>query len=186
MSAFCTGHSADDAESIRTIHRALDLGIGFVPYSPWATGSSRARSARRPALPRTTGAGPTRGSWARIASATCGWPTRSRPSPTRSAPPQRRALAWLLAQGDDIAPIPGTKRVERVEENTSADGIELSAEQIAKLDSLPPPPATVTTRRACGFLSGDPPVGLGGAPIHGRVTVTSFVSTAVLAGAASG
>lgn len=48
------------------------------------------------------------------------------------------ALAWLLAQGDDIAPIPGTKRVERVEENTSADGIELSAEQIAKLDSLTP------------------------------------------------
>ncbi|WP_438271670.1 hypothetical protein [Streptomyces phaeochromogenes] len=41
-----------------------------------------------------------------------------------------------MAQGDDIAPIPGTKRVEHVEENTSADGIELSAEQIAKLDSL--------------------------------------------------
>jgi aryl-alcohol dehydrogenase-like predicted oxidoreductase len=47
------------------------------------------------------------------------------------------ALAWLLAQGDDIAPIPGTKRVSRVEENTAADGIELSAEQIERLNELP-------------------------------------------------
>jgi aryl-alcohol dehydrogenase-like predicted oxidoreductase len=49
------------------------------------------------------------------------------------------ALAWLLAQGDDIAPIPGTKRVSRVEENTAADGVELTAEQIDKLDKLTPP-----------------------------------------------
>ena len=42
------------------------------------------------------------------------------------ATPAQIALAWLLAQGDDIAPIPGTKRVSRVEENTAADGIELS------------------------------------------------------------
>jgi hypothetical protein len=48
------------------------------------------------------------------------------------------ALAWLLAQGDDIAPIPGTKRVPRVEENTAADGIELSAEQIERLNELAP------------------------------------------------
>ncbi|WP_329128622.1 aldo/keto reductase [Streptomyces sp. NBC_01476] len=48
------------------------------------------------------------------------------------------ALAWLLAQGDDIAPIPGTKRVSRVEENTAADGIELTTEQIGRLSGLPP------------------------------------------------
>jgi aryl-alcohol dehydrogenase-like predicted oxidoreductase len=48
------------------------------------------------------------------------------------------ALAWLLAQGDDIAPIPGTKRVPRVEENTAADGIELSAGQITRLNELTP------------------------------------------------
>jgi aryl-alcohol dehydrogenase-like predicted oxidoreductase len=47
-------------------------------------------------------------------------------------------LAWLLAQGGDIAPIPGTKRVSRVEENTAADGIELSAEQTARLNELTP------------------------------------------------
>jgi len=48
------------------------------------------------------------------------------------------ALAWLLAQGDDIAPIPSTKRVSRVEENTAADGVELSAEQIQRLNDLTP------------------------------------------------
>ncbi|MEU7835572.1 aldo/keto reductase [Nonomuraea sp. NPDC049129] len=54
------------------------------------------------------------------------------------ATPAQVALAWLLAQGDDIAPIPGTKRVSRVEENTAADGIQLSDEQLAALSSLPP------------------------------------------------
>ena len=48
------------------------------------------------------------------------------------------ALAWLLAQGDDIAPIPGTKRVARVEENTAADRVELSVEQVERLNSLTP------------------------------------------------
>ena len=54
------------------------------------------------------------------------------------ATPAQVALAWLLAQGDDIAPIPGTRRVARVEENTAADGIELSPEQIDKLTNLTP------------------------------------------------
>ncbi|MEU9137457.1 aldo/keto reductase [Streptomyces sp. NPDC048404] len=52
--------------------------------------------------------------------------------------PAQVALAWLLAQGDDIAPIPGTKRVTRVEENTAADGVRLTAEQIGLLSGLPP------------------------------------------------
>jgi aryl-alcohol dehydrogenase-like predicted oxidoreductase len=48
------------------------------------------------------------------------------------------ALAWLLAQGGDVVPIPGTKRVSRVEENTAADAIELTPEQLATLTALPP------------------------------------------------
>ncbi len=48
------------------------------------------------------------------------------------------SLAWLLAQGDDIVPIPGTKRVSRVEENAGADAVELSAEQLDRLDNLTP------------------------------------------------
>jgi aryl-alcohol dehydrogenase-like predicted oxidoreductase len=54
------------------------------------------------------------------------------------ATPAQVALALLLAQGGDIAPIPGTKRVSRVEENTAADAIDLSAEQIARLNDLTP------------------------------------------------
>ena len=54
------------------------------------------------------------------------------------ATPAQVALAWLLAKGDDIAPIPGTRRVSRIEENTAADGIELTAEQISRLDNLTP------------------------------------------------
>ena len=44
----------------------------------------------------------------------------------------------ILTKGDNIAPIPGTKRVSRVEENVGADGIDLSSEQIDRLDTLPP------------------------------------------------
>ncbi|GFG95782.1 aldo/keto reductase [Mycobacterium timonense] len=49
------------------------------------------------------------------------------------------ALAWLLAKGPDIVPIPGTKRVARLEENVGADAIELTPEQLARLDRLTPP-----------------------------------------------
>ncbi|WP_042395212.1 aldo/keto reductase [Streptacidiphilus carbonis] len=53
------------------------------------------------------------------------------------ATPAQVALAWVLAQGDDLAPIPGTKRVQRVEENTAADALRLTDDQIARLSSLP-------------------------------------------------
>lgn len=49
------------------------------------------------------------------------------------------ALAWLLAQGGDVVPIPGTKRVKFLEENLAADGVVLSAEQLADLDAVFPP-----------------------------------------------
>jgi aryl-alcohol dehydrogenase-like predicted oxidoreductase len=55
------------------------------------------------------------------------------------ASPAQVALAWLLAKGPDIVPIPGTKRVTRLEENAAADAIELSAEQLTRLDRLTPP-----------------------------------------------
>lgn len=54
------------------------------------------------------------------------------------ATPAQVALAWLLAQGDDLAPIPGTKRVTRVEENTAAYRLQLTDEVLARLSSLPP------------------------------------------------
>jgi aryl-alcohol dehydrogenase-like predicted oxidoreductase len=54
------------------------------------------------------------------------------------ATPAQIALAWLLAQGTDIAPIPGTRRVARVEENTGADSVALTADQLQRLHALTP------------------------------------------------
>jgi aryl-alcohol dehydrogenase-like predicted oxidoreductase len=55
------------------------------------------------------------------------------------ATPAQVALAWLLAKGLDIVPIPGTKRVARLEENVGADTVALTAEQLSRLDRLTPP-----------------------------------------------
>jgi aryl-alcohol dehydrogenase-like predicted oxidoreductase len=49
------------------------------------------------------------------------------------------ALAWLLAQGDDIVPIPGTRRVTRLEENIAATELTLSPDQLARLSAIRPP-----------------------------------------------
>ncbi|SNT00881.1 Predicted oxidoreductase [Streptosporangium subroseum] len=52
------------------------------------------------------------------------------------ATPAQVALAWLLSRGDDIVPIPGTKRVTRLEENTAAGALTLTPEQTTRLDAL--------------------------------------------------
>jgi aryl-alcohol dehydrogenase-like predicted oxidoreductase len=54
------------------------------------------------------------------------------------ATPVQVALACLLSKANDIVPIPGTKQTARVEENCTANGIELSHEQIQRLDDLTP------------------------------------------------
>jgi len=48
------------------------------------------------------------------------------------------ALAWLYAQGDDIVPIPGTKRVKYLEENAKAAAVRLTAAQVARIDAVAP------------------------------------------------
>ena len=53
--------------------------------------------------------------------------------------PGQVALAWLLAQGEDIAPIPGTKRISYLEENVAADAIELTQEQLKTLNAVAAP-----------------------------------------------
>jgi aryl-alcohol dehydrogenase-like predicted oxidoreductase len=116
-----------------------ELGIGFVPYSPlghgFLTGTIRspedlADDDWRKNNPRFTEGNLEKN--LRIVDE-----VRAVASELDATPAQI-ALAWLLAQGDDIAPIPGTKRVSRVEENTAADGIELSPEQIERLNNLTP------------------------------------------------
>jgi aryl-alcohol dehydrogenase-like predicted oxidoreductase len=115
------------------------LGIGFVPYSPlghgFLTGQIRtvddfADDDWRKDNPRFLGENFQRNlgivDEVEAVAAEAG------------ATPAQIALAWLLEQGGDIAPIPGTKRVARVEENTAAAGIELTADQIDRLNDLTP------------------------------------------------
>jgi len=60
--------------------------------------------------------------------------------------PGQLALAWLLHQGEDIVPIPGTKRRAYLEENAAADEIELSAEDLRRIDELAPAGAAAGDR----------------------------------------
>jgi aryl-alcohol dehydrogenase-like predicted oxidoreductase len=52
--------------------------------------------------------------------------------------PGQLALAWVLAQGEDIVPIPGTKRVSYLEENVGAADVELSPDDLARIDEMAP------------------------------------------------
>jgi aryl-alcohol dehydrogenase-like predicted oxidoreductase len=56
------------------------------------------------------------------------------------------ALAWVLAQGDDIIPIPGTKRLKYLEENLAALNLKLSAEDLARISATVPPQAVSGNR----------------------------------------
>jgi aryl-alcohol dehydrogenase-like predicted oxidoreductase len=60
--------------------------------------------------------------------------------------PAQLALAWLLHQGDDVVPIPGTKRVKYVEENAAAADIALTEDQLATLDEAMPAGAVAGDR----------------------------------------
>jgi aryl-alcohol dehydrogenase-like predicted oxidoreductase len=125
-----------EAELLPLLRR---LGIGFVPYSPLGHGflTGQIRTVNdipdddwRKTNPRFTGGNFQRNlaivdEVAAIAA-------------EAYAAPAQIALAWLLAQGNDIAPIPGTRRVARVEENTAADAIELSSDQLERLSNLAP------------------------------------------------
>jgi aryl-alcohol dehydrogenase-like predicted oxidoreductase len=60
--------------------------------------------------------------------------------------PAQLVLAWLLAQGEDILPIPGTKRKQRVDENLGALSIKLSREDLKRLSEIAPPGAAAGMR----------------------------------------
>jgi len=62
--------------------------------------------------------------------------------------PAQLALAWLLAQGEDIVPIPGTKKRSRLEENAGALDVRITAEDRARIDRILPPGAAAGTRYA--------------------------------------
>jgi aryl-alcohol dehydrogenase-like predicted oxidoreductase len=67
--------------------------------------------------------------------------------------PVQLALAWLLHQGDDVVPIPGTKHVRYLEENVAAADVSLSAEQLRRLDELLPPGSVAGERYLEGGMA---------------------------------
>ncbi|MFE5049268.1 aldo/keto reductase [Streptomyces sp. NPDC056637] len=116
-----------------------ELGIGFVPFSPlgrgFLTGTIRStegfdKDDFRRDNPRFTGDNFQHN--LRLADEVREVATEA------DATPAQVAIAWLLAQGDDIAPIPGTKRVTRLEENAAADTLRLTPTQLDRLTNLPP------------------------------------------------
>jgi aryl-alcohol dehydrogenase-like predicted oxidoreductase len=60
--------------------------------------------------------------------------------------PSQLALAWVMAQGDDIVPIPGTKRRKYLEENAAADSLSLTKEDLRRIDEVFPPEAAAGER----------------------------------------
>ena len=66
--------------------------------------------------------------------------------------PSQLALAWLLAQGEDIVPIPGTKRRKYLEENAAAVDLALSKDEIAEISMAAPPGAASGTRYALAAM----------------------------------
>src|SRR6266508_1905352 len=115
------------------------LGIGFVPYSPLGHGFLTGQIRTVEDIPDDDW----RKTNPRFIGENCQHNLRivdevQAVAAEAGATPAQIALAWLLGQGEDIAPIPGTRRVARVEENTAADGIVLSEDQLDRLNNLAP------------------------------------------------
>jgi aryl-alcohol dehydrogenase-like predicted oxidoreductase len=126
-----------EAEVLPTVR---ELGIGFVPYSPlgrgFLTGTIRSLDQLsdddfRRFNPRFEGDNLEAN--IRIVEQV------DEVARELGAKPGQVALAWLLAKGDDIAPIPGTTKVENLEQNVAAAELELSPEQLARLDAVAAP-----------------------------------------------
>ena len=113
-----------------------ELGIGFVPYSPLGRGFLAGRIKSRDDLPADD--------WRRNDPR---WSEENfdanlglvevveRVAIRHDVSPARVALAWLLGQGDDIVPIPGTKRRATLEDSLAAVDLDLSAADLAELDA---------------------------------------------------
>jgi aryl-alcohol dehydrogenase-like predicted oxidoreductase len=72
--------------------------------------------------------------------------------------PGQLALAWVMAQGSDVVPIPGTKRRSYLEENAGAAAVELTAEDLTRLDGIAPPGVAEGGRYpGSGYAYGDSP-----------------------------
>ena len=127
---------ARDVES-DSLQVCRELGVGFVAYSPLGrgfltgafrqAGDLRADDWRRN-MPRFQGENFETN--LRLVDAV------TRLAKARGITPAQLALAWLLQRGPDIVPIPGTRKVARLEENAAATRIELTARELAQIDQV--------------------------------------------------
>ena len=126
-----------------------ELGIGFVPYSPLGRGFLTGQFRRpedipaddyRRDNPRFQG-----DAFARNLALVQEVETMAQEKGCTAA---QLALAWVLAQGDDIVPIPGTKRRRYLEDNIGALDVTLTADDRARIDRILPPGAATGTRYA--------------------------------------
>ncbi len=117
-----------------------ELGIGFVPYSPLGRGFLTGAITRLDALdqtdfrrnnPRFQGDNMQKN--LEIVSEI------EKIAAEKKCTPARLALAWVLAQGKDIVPIPGTKRIKYLEDNLGALNVKLTADDLKRLDKAAPP-----------------------------------------------
>jgi aryl-alcohol dehydrogenase-like predicted oxidoreductase len=113
-----------------------ELGIGFVPYSPlgrgFLTGAVTLAGLEADDFRRTT----PRFSAENVKKNEALVEVIKRVAARNRATPAQIALAWVLAQGEDIVPIPGTKRVRFLEDNAGAIGVHLNADDLGELNAL--------------------------------------------------
>ncbi len=142
---------ADGAASI--VATCRELGIGLVPYSPLGRGflggtlpdpATLPDSDYRKHDPRLQGENYQRN--LRLLAAV------NQMAAVRDTSAAQIALAWLLAKGDDVVPIPGTKRRRYLEENVGATKLTLSAAELAELDALGTAAGPRYTERALNMI----------------------------------
>jgi aryl-alcohol dehydrogenase-like predicted oxidoreductase len=130
-----------------------ELGIGFVAYSPLGRGFLTGRWKSPDDLPADD--------WRRNNPRFQGDNFRRNldlvtrieaVARRKQCTPAQLALAWLLAQGQDIVPIPGSKRRQRIEENAAACEVALTTDDLREIDALVPPGAAAGTRYAEGGM----------------------------------
>ncbi len=136
-----------DPEENGVFDAVRELGIAFVAYSPLGrgilTGAVKDVNALAPGDFRRTNPRYAEGNFDRNAALVA---RLEEIAAEIGVKPSQLAIAWVLAQGDDIVPIPGTKRVRYLEENVAAAEIRLTPQQLARIEEAVPRGAAAGTR----------------------------------------